>query len=245
MSLETVYQQFLLTTHYVLIYCMDNCMKYIENNPVLQYYIGILLYKYTYAKTWLEINVLKYIRRTPEPEKETDQTTQDKLKPNNNFIYLTNKSKEEMVDQIWLSEKYECNVLQIPFSEKPYREEKEEVITNSKVSFLMVEYSSSGKESITFDIDNKWCLVGNELFSPAFVFWYLKQISMEDKFSMDYTITLLDENADTTTIKSNQYILIESEMYITKFLQRENDSEKKENDSADGTKDDEYEIEEF
>jgi hypothetical protein len=81
--------------------------------------------------------------------------------------------------------------------------------SQSLVEFLEVEYHHPDMEEIIqIQVPNTMMMVDNELFSFAFIGWYLKQLPGYTNYIFDdkYTIHLIDDNINAVVLRSNQYI---------------------------------------
>lgn len=80
--------------------------------------------------------------------------------------------------------------------------------------FLSIEYQHPNmKHTISLNLDKRYLISGNELFSPCFV---LKCLNYQDKpyvFDKNYKLALLDSDINNTTLKSNQYIRLSNLKY--------------------------------
>jgi hypothetical protein len=84
----------------------------------------------------------------------------------------------------------------------------------SSIRFLSVIYNHPEMdESIVFELSPEMYMVGNELFSFAFVYRLLKYQSLPYKIDYNYEIVLIDNMINTITISSNQYIRLGDDKY--------------------------------
>ena len=90
-------------------------------------------------------------------------------------------------------------------------------IEKSKVSFLYVEFSNKNTV-IAFDIPSEMMHVGNELFSPAFIYRELDLIGQTSLFNSDYQLIIVDDQLESIRIHSKQYILIEKNTYSVRWI---------------------------
>lgn len=97
---------------------------------------------------------------------------------------------------------------------------------------LAISYKHKNDRAIPLEIPDSMWSVGNELFSPVFVRRCLEYQSDCYDFSYDYTIEIIDSNADIITLNSNQYILVEKNTVSVKDIDCEEDesSEKLQNE---------------
>lgn len=132
------------------------------------------------------------------------------------YMYVNDSNTEsDMILYEWTmpeESKYENAILRF--------NSKSEVSDNfkmSKVSFLATELliknsdNSEDKYSIDFKKDNYY-IVNNILFDRIFVTYWCKQ-KLNIDLKGDYEITFLDNDMAHNTIKSNQYIIINSDDY--------------------------------
>lgn len=84
----------------------------------------------------------------------------------------------------------------------------------SSIRFLSVIYNHPEMdESIVFELTPEMYMVGNELFSFAFVYRMLKYQSLPYKIDYNYEIVIIDNMINTITISSNQYIRLCDDKY--------------------------------
>jgi hypothetical protein len=82
----------------------------------------------------------------------------------------------------------------------------------SDVKFISIEYTHSLQETpIDLKLSHKAYVIGNELFSPAFILNALENQSETYHFDMDYVVKLIDGQVKSTSITSKEYILIDTE----------------------------------
>ena len=98
---------------------------------------------------------------------------------------------------------------------------KDHLSTNLKEEKLLDQLTNIGLE--VESVEN--LSVGNELFSPVFVRRCLEYQSDCYDFSYDYTIEIIDSNADIITLNSNQYILVEKNTVSVKDIDCEEEEE--------------------
>jgi len=89
----------------------------------------------------------------------------------------------------------------------------------SNVRFLYIEFVHNGN-TVTLDIPEEMMQVGNELFTPAFLYRLLDHSSSKFHFlfDLDYRLILVDEYLNTSNIDSSKYILLEKNSYCIRFL---------------------------
>lgn len=88
----------------------------------------------------------------------------------------------------------------------------------SDVKFISIEYTHALQETpIDLKLSNRAYVIGNELFSPAFVLNALENQSEPYHFDMDYVVKLIDTDVKSLSINSKEYILINAENeYVVK-----------------------------
>lgn len=87
-------------------------------------------------------------------------------------------------------------------------------IVPSKVSFIDIQYSHpSMSNPLVLDISKDYFLVGNELFSPAFVQRMLYYQPYPFVFDLDYSLEIMDKDLNSVSLKSNQYIRLSESDY--------------------------------
>ena len=109
----------------------------------------------------------------------------------------------------------------------------------SEVEFILVEYTHPKMNgSISFELPQGYYLVGNELFSPAFVQRYLELQREYYVFDDQYIINILDSEVNEQQLTFDQYIKLEEKSYLvyniseTQSLQMKDPSEDDSNCSA-------------
>lgn len=86
--------------------------------------------------------------------------------------------------------------------------------TKSEVEFIYVEYRHPKMSTpIELKIPSGMYMIGNELFTPAFVLRQLQHQGEYYCFDMDYTLKIIDSSVVEVTLESNQYIVIKPEEY--------------------------------
>lgn len=77
------------------------------------------------------------------------------------------------------------------------------------VPFLYVEYTHPMLQNpVEIELDAAYYIVGNELFSAAFLSWFLEKSNMYYVFDYDYKLKIVDLNMNELTLNSNDYIKI-------------------------------------
>jgi hypothetical protein len=91
----------------------------------------------------------------------------------------------------------------------------------SDMRFLSIEYSYPGiQKPIFIDVHKYAYMVDNEILSPAFIkrfFDYTIGID-KDVFRSEYVLKIMDNNLNNFELKSDQYILLQSNSYVIKNL---------------------------
>lgn len=83
--------------------------------------------------------------------------------------------------------------------------------TISSFELLSATYSHPKmKTSVELKLPQSMFVVGNQLFSPVFVKRCLKYQDASYLFDLDYTVTLIDKDIQVMTIRSSEYLLVES-----------------------------------
>jgi len=85
----------------------------------------------------------------------------------------------------------------------------------SEVSFFLIEFISSSKwySPISLSIPKEMLMVGNELFSPAFLLRLLEHQKEPFYFDDNYQLVLVDHNLVSFVLTSNQYIQLNLSTY--------------------------------
>jgi hypothetical protein len=108
--------------------------------------------------------------------------------------------------------KYDCIITRLMGTGDIYRVACDAVPT--KNYFLSVEYQHpSMKNTISLNMDKRYLIAGNELFSPCFVLKCLNYQKEQYFFDNDYKLTILDSEIKSTTLSSNQYIRLTKSKY--------------------------------
>jgi hypothetical protein len=84
----------------------------------------------------------------------------------------------------------------------------------SNIEFTYIEYIHP-KMTYVIELnlaDGIW-IVGNELFTPAFILRLLEHQSSYYYFDLDYTINIVDHNIHNITLSSNSYIVLDNDTY--------------------------------
>jgi hypothetical protein len=85
----------------------------------------------------------------------------------------------------------------------------------SEVSFFLIEFISSSKwySPITLSISKEVLMVGNELFSPAFLLRLLEHQMEPFYFDDKYQLVLVDHHLVSFILKPNQFIRLQEKTY--------------------------------
>ena len=105
----------------------------------------------------------------------------------------------------------------------------------SNVEFIFVEYNHPKMyEGIQMNIPRGFYMVGNELFSPAFVLRFLELQKKYYVFDNDYEICFVDHECEKKTINCEQYIEVLADSYeIRPILVEEMDEKIHEHENED------------
>lgn len=80
--------------------------------------------------------------------------------------------------------------------------------------FLSVEYEHPDMDTkIILDIDKKYLISGNELFSPCFVLKCLNYQSESYKFDQNYKLNILDADINNIVLTNKQYLRLSNTKY--------------------------------
>jgi hypothetical protein len=87
----------------------------------------------------------------------------------------------------------------------------------SKTRFLSIEYTHPNmNESIELELTDSWYIVGNELFTPSFVFRALEYQSKPFYFDENYTIKVLDNEFNIREFGADMFVELLVDGYIWK-----------------------------
>lgn len=87
----------------------------------------------------------------------------------------------------------------------------------SNVSFLSIVYSHpSMVDKIVLELDNKYYITNNCLFTPLFTKRLLEYNSSPYFFDMDYTLDFMDDDLNVFSLTSGQYIQLNEKGYVIK-----------------------------
>lgn len=82
------------------------------------------------------------------------------------------------------------------------------------VAFLSIEYTHPKMEnSIFFELDTRFYVLHNELFSQSFIKYLLEHQIIDYIFDNDYKLNIMDENMDIQQLTSKQYIRLLNDKY--------------------------------
>lgn len=91
---------------------------------------------------------------------------------------------------------------------------------NSETKFIYIIYiNNETNETVELSLDKEMYNVGNQLFSPAFVYKLLMDQKQESKYNMDYIIELIDNHVNIIKIKQNKIIELTEEGYTIKDIE--------------------------
>jgi hypothetical protein len=82
----------------------------------------------------------------------------------------------------------------------------------SDIHFLYVEFIIKGMV-LALDIPEEMMQVGNELFTPAFLYRLLDLQHGSFAFDLDYHLIIVDEHLNTVHIYPNTYMVLEQNTY--------------------------------
>jgi hypothetical protein len=215
---------------------------FLKNNQFVIVYMNILQYiKETYQyltepkKPVLKISSLRLYNDEKDTEKphylvEVDEEkiyNENLLSENEkqyllslNYIDLFNiKNKNGYLKDtmILLKEKDKCFV----YIKKTQKDVPDLNKNACKTKFLSVVYVNNiTQKYIDLNLDKEYYIVGNELFSPAFVYKLLLNENQADKFNMNYSIRLLSSRINIFELNNKQYIEIEENGFNVKCLNK-------------------------
>jgi hypothetical protein len=92
----------------------------------------------------------------------------------------------------------------------------------SGMRFLSIEYSYPGiNKPIFIDVDKHAYFIDNEILSPAFIKRFFDyNIGLDkDVFRSEYVLKIMDNNLNIFELKSDQYILLQTNSYAIKNIQ--------------------------
>jgi hypothetical protein len=85
----------------------------------------------------------------------------------------------------------------------------------SKVRFVSIEYLHPElEEAIEIKLDDNWFIVGNELFTPAFVLRTLEYQSKCFFFDKEYKVRVMDSEYSVIEFNADSYIVLEKDTYV-------------------------------
>ena len=95
----------------------------------------------------------------------------------------------------------------------------------TKNYFLSIDYQHPNmKNTISLNLDKRYLIAGNELFSPCFVLKCLNYQKEPYVFDNDYKLIFLDSDINTTTLSSNQYVRLTNTKYeVVKVIELKTD----------------------
>uniref|UniRef100_A0A6C0JG49 Uncharacterized protein n=1 Tax=viral metagenome TaxID=1070528 RepID=A0A6C0JG49_9ZZZZ len=80
--------------------------------------------------------------------------------------------------------------------------------------FLSVKYTHPLMDDVIYiDIDKNYFYNGNKILSPLFIKKYLDHQRFNYHFDMDYVVEIIDNDVETFSLTSNQYILLGESRY--------------------------------
>jgi len=82
-------------------------------------------------------------------------------------------------------------------------------IVKSEASLLSIEYTHEDmKQPISFELDNEYFIIGNELFLPTFVKYILEHQSKKYVFDENYKINIMDSDLNIIELTYHKYMKI-------------------------------------
>ena len=197
---------FLSTVHFGI-----RSYLWIQNLPFFQQkkhpYVDILV-----LENWSYIGILIHTIQL-YPEYKMIHHYQDLIKDQDqvvDWIDIIKDQDQDTIDTLYLIQRnYICICRRNPFTfVKPEK---------SNIRFLYVEFISISKGiTISLDIPEEMMQVGNELFTPAFLYRLLDHSSCSSPayvFDHHYYLDIVDENLNTIHIYSDKYMILEKNTY--------------------------------
>jgi hypothetical protein len=87
-------------------------------------------------------------------------------------------------------------------------------LNRTNMSFLSIEYTHPEMESsVFFELDDRFSIIGNELFSPSFVKYLLEHQFYPYVFDNNYALNIMDSNMDIKQLTGKQYIRLNENTY--------------------------------
>ena len=127
------------------------------------------------------------------------------------------KSLKNDTEQLFIAKEKECYLF-LQFQSTLYKPEKLLAMPeSSNIDFVFVEYNHPCiLKEIELIIPRGYYLVGNELFSPAFILRMLQMQSIYFVFDDRYSIRIIDHEVKTITFGFESYVLIQKDDYKVK-----------------------------
>lgn len=89
----------------------------------------------------------------------------------------------------------------------------------SNVEFIYIEYTHPKQtHTIELQLPKGMWIIGNELFTPAFILRLLQQQSTYFYFDLDYKINIIDHEIKNTTLSYQSYIVLDKNGYIIQSI---------------------------
>lgn len=89
-----------------------------------------------------------------------------------------------------------------------------EPLVVSKVKFFDIQYHHPDmREPLILELSREYYYAGNQLFSDAFVYRMLLYQPFPFVFDERYTLEIMDNDLETMTLKSNEYLVLEASIY--------------------------------
>jgi len=155
------------------------------------------------SESWNYIGFL--VRNQPTTSFSTEYTMIHHYDQDANQVKYENIDK---IDTLYLVQhQHICVCRKTPFTfVKPEK---------SNIRFLYVEFIHK-ENMVSLDIPEEMMQVGNELFTPAFVYRLLDHSSTNFSFLFDlnYRLILVDEHLNSTTLDSEKYVILDKNTYL-------------------------------
>jgi hypothetical protein len=82
---------------------------------------------------------------------------------------------------------------------------------------LYIEFIHKGI-TVSLDIPEEMMQIGNELFTPAFIYRLLDHTSQSMVFDLDYHLVIVDEYLNSSNLDSGKYVVLEKDRYRVECL---------------------------
>jgi hypothetical protein len=74
------------------------------------------------------------------------------------------------------------------------------------------------RHSLELKLSDGMLMVGNELFTPAFILQLLQKQSTYYFFDLDYKINIMDHEIENITLTSDSYIVLDKDRYFIQCI---------------------------